>query len=70
MNNTEDSYVNFCVFFSVEYIGVELLGHMITLCLAISGASRLKPGNLVTFPLIVHEGYNFSISSATHHLPF
>ena len=49
------------------YLGVELLDHMVSLCLTFWGTSKLYPKQLCnfTFPPAMCEGSNFSTSSLT-----
>ena len=56
-----------CLFLLGVYLGVELLDHMVTLCLASEELSNCCPKKLhhFTFPPTTYEGSNFFISSST-----
>ena len=50
------------------YLGVKLLGHMITICLIFSDFSNNhfpKQLHHFAFPLAMYEGFSFSTSSST-----
>ena len=55
------------LFLSVIFLEVELLGHMITLCLTFSGNANCFPKPAVPFYTPTsNEGFHFSTSSSTH----
>lgn len=62
-NGGTNGCVQDIVIYFGAYLGVELLGHMVTLCETIEGMSDCFPKwqHCFIFPLAVHDGSNFHL---------
>lgn len=61
-----------CSFLLSVYLGVEMLGHMITLCLTLWGTAKpfYKVVHHFTFPLAVYLGFQFLSNLPNTYCPF